>query len=52
MPEEQTQVQTEMPTNCVSCNKPLKKRKIYYRNNQYYCNKRCWKTKTSKKVEE
>ena len=32
--------------NCVSCNKPLRKVKRYYRNGKYYCNKKCWKTGT------
>jgi len=32
----------EKQTNCLSCNKPLKKIKIYYRNGKYYCTKKCW----------
>ncbi len=33
----------EKQTNCLACNKPLKKIRIYYRNGKFYCTKRCWK---------
>jgi len=32
----------EKQTNCLGCNKPLKKVRIYYRDNKFYCTKRCW----------
>jgi len=32
----------EKQTNCLSCNKPLKKLTQYYRNGKHYCSKRCW----------
>ena len=36
----------EKQTNCLTCNKPLKKIKRYYRNGKFYCSKKCWlKTK-------
>jgi len=33
----------EKQTNCLGCNKPLKKMNVYYRNGKYYCDKKCWK---------
>jgi len=35
--------QAEKQTNCLACNKPLKKIRIYYRDGKFYCTKRCWK---------
>jgi len=32
----------EKQTNCLGCNKPLKKIRRYYRNGKFYCTKRCW----------
>ncbi|MEW6075555.1 MAG: hypothetical protein AB1530_04520 [Candidatus Omnitrophota bacterium] len=32
----------EKQTNCLGCNKPLKKLKKYYRDGKYYCTKKCW----------
>jgi len=32
----------EKQTNCLSCNKPIKKLKRYYRNGKFYCTKKCW----------
>lgn len=44
--------ETEKQTNCLGCNKPLKKTKKYYRNGKFYCNKKCWvKAKTPKEAE-
>ncbi|MFH1441540.1 MAG: hypothetical protein ABIH18_05835 [Candidatus Omnitrophota bacterium] len=40
--------QEEKQTNCLACNKPLKKISRYYRNGKYYCTKRCWKDKLKK----
>ena len=44
----------EKQTNCLSCNKPIKKIRRYYRDGKYYCTKRCWsnfikKAKTEEK---
>ena len=32
----------EKPTNCMKCNKRLKRKTWYYKNNGYYCSKGCW----------
>ncbi len=32
----------EKQTNCLSCNKPIKKLKRYYREGKFYCSKKCW----------
>ncbi|MCX5706359.1 MAG: hypothetical protein NTW13_01610 [Candidatus Omnitrophica bacterium] len=45
----------EKQTNCLACNKPIKKLKRYYRNGKFYCSKKCWKnflakTKTEKEA--
>ncbi len=29
--------------NCMKCNKRLQRKTCYYRNNGYYCSKRCWR---------
>ena len=42
----------EKQTNCLACNKPLKKLKRYYRNGKFYCNKKCWRKATLKAKEE
>ncbi len=47
----------EKQTNCLACNKLLKKIKRYYRNGKYYCTKRCWqdylkKSKTDEKEQK
>jgi len=39
----QAKPQEEKQTNCLSCNKPLKKIRLYYRNGKFYCTKRCWR---------
>ena len=33
----------EKQTNCLGCNKPIKKIKRYYRDGKYYCTIKCWK---------
>ena len=33
----------EKQTNCLSCNKPIRKLKRYYRNGKFYCSKKCWR---------
>jgi hypothetical protein len=43
----------EKQTNCLACNKPLRKIRTYYRDGKYYCTKRCWiKFKNPEKKEE
>lgn len=32
----------EKQTNCLACNKPLRKIRQYYRNGKFYCTKKCW----------
>ncbi len=33
----------EKQTNCLACNKLIKKLKRYYREGKFYCSKRCWR---------
>lgn len=35
--------QAERQTNCLACNKLIKKLKRYYRDGKFYCSKRCWR---------
>ena len=42
----------EKQTNCLGCNKPLKKVKIYYRDGKFYCSKKCWIKATKSKGKE
>jgi len=43
----------EKQTNCLSCNKPIKKIRRYYRDGKLYCTKKCWSTFIKKpKTEE
>ena len=49
--QEKPQIQ-EKQTNCLSCNKPIKKRKKYYRNGKYYCSKKCYKKTLKKEVKD
>lgn len=44
--------QPEKQTNCLGCGKPLKKIKCYYRDNKYYCTKKCWKKALASKEEK
>lgn len=37
------------PSNCVNCNKKLSKKSWYYRNGNYFCNKKCYQKYVSKK---
>lgn len=41
----------EPQTNCLGCNKPLKKLRRYYRDGKYFCIKRCWKAMRAKAKE-
>ena len=42
----------EKQTNCLACNKPLKKIRQYYRNGKYYCSKKCWLNSKKPKEQE
>lgn len=42
----------EKQTNCLTCNKPIKKLKRYYRDGKFYCNKKCWRKALEKAKEE
>jgi len=42
----------EKQTNCLACNKPIRKVKRYYRNGKFYCNKKCWQNFMKKVKEE
>jgi len=57
MPEETKEKQPEKkpigkPDNCMNCNKQLQRKSWYYRNQGYYCSKRCWKQAVAKKKEK
>lgn len=41
---QETKPVVEKQTNCLACNKPIKKIKKYYRDSKFYCSKRCWKS--------
>lgn len=41
----------EKQTNCLACNKPIKKIRRYYRDSKYYCTKRCWRDFINKSKE-
>ena len=38
---------SEVGKNCPSCKKIMRRKKRYYRNGAYYCNKNCYKNATS-----
>ena len=38
----------DQPATCASCGKRLSKKQWYYRNNQFFCKKRCWETAKEK----
>jgi hypothetical protein len=42
----------EKQTNCLSCNKPIKKLKRYYRDGKFYCSRKCWQAFKQKTKEE
>ncbi|MFH1782350.1 MAG: hypothetical protein ABH848_01900 [Candidatus Omnitrophota bacterium] len=50
MAEEKKELQGK-PTNCIKCNKRLQKKAWYYRNNGYFCSKRCWSLFEEKRQE-
>ncbi len=52
--EAQTEVKpkAEKQTNCLACNKLIKKLKKYYRNGKFYCSKKCWRAFIEKSKSE
>jgi len=49
----ETKPKSEKQTNCLACNKLIKKLKRYYRDGKFYCSKRCWRVFIDKsKAEE
>jgi hypothetical protein len=50
--EAEVKPKAEIQTNCLSCNKPIRKLKRYYRDSKFYCSKKCWKTFKNKPKEE
>ena len=46
--KEKAPAQKAAPTNCVQCNKSIKKIRWYYRDGKYYCTKNCWMTAMKK----
>ncbi len=49
--KEEAPAKKEKPSNCATCNKPIRKKRWYYRNGKFYCTKTCWST-ASKKEEK
>ena len=41
--EKKKPVVVEKPANCMKCNKRLQRKTWYYRNEGYFCSKRCWR---------
>jgi len=44
VPTAEAKPKAEKQTNCLACNKPIRKLKRYYRDAKFYCSKKCWKT--------
>jgi len=40
---EEVKPKVEKQTNCLACNKLIKKLKHYYRDGKFYCSKKCWR---------
>jgi len=40
--EKEEAPKVEKQTNCLACNKPIKKLRRYYRDGKFYCTKRYW----------
>lgn len=51
-PAQEAKPKEEKQTNCLACNKPIKKLKRYYRNGKFYCSKKCWRDFLSKSKDE
>ncbi|MFH1093037.1 MAG: hypothetical protein V1739_02625 [Candidatus Omnitrophota bacterium] len=49
--KDKTPQRVEIPKNCGACKKPVAKMR-YYRNMQFFCNKKCWKTFKDKEVKD
>ncbi len=50
--EQEAKPKAEKQTNCLACNKPIKKLKRYYRDGKFYCSKKCWCNYIKKPKEE
>lgn len=50
--KEETPAKKEKPSNCAGCNKPIKKKRWYYRNGKFYCSKTCWAEISKKEAEK
>jgi len=50
-PQAAEQPKQEKQTNCITCNKPIKKLKRYYRDGKFYCAKKCYKDFLKKQKE-
>ena len=50
--EQEAKPKAEKQTNCLACNKPIRKLKRYYRNGKFYCSKKCWRDYIKKSKEE
>lgn len=48
--EAKAEIKKEKPANCAGCKKSIKKKRWYYRDGNYFCSKRCFKS-TLKKEE-
>lgn len=42
----------EKQTNCLGCGKALGKLKLYYRDGNFYCSKKCWRKMIKSKKEQ
>lgn len=51
-PKQEAKPKAEKQTNCLACNKPIRKLKRYYRNGKFYCSKKCWRDYIKKSKEE
>jgi len=51
-PKEEAKPKAEKQTNCLSCNKVMKRIRRYYRDGKFYCTKRCYQTYLKKSKEE
>jgi hypothetical protein len=52
VPDQTVKPKIEKQTNCLSCNKPIKKLRRYYRNGKFYCSKTCWRNFKMKSKEQ
>ena len=51
-PKAQEQPKPEEQTNCLICNKPIKRLTRYYRDGKFYCSRKCWRTAKEKAKKE